>query len=282
MKPHMPNAEIFVPDGVAVDEAIARSTHLVIACHQDDIEIMAYHGALQCFGREDKWFGAVTVTNGAGSPRDDLYADYTDEMMMKVRRLEQKKAAFVGEYGFQALLDYPSSAVKDTNNPDVRDDLTKIILAAGADIIYTHNLADKHDTHVSVALRTIQALRNIPEDQRPSKLYGCEVWRDLDWMTDEDKTAFDVAAHPSLATALLGVFDSQNCGGKRYDLASIGRRAAHATYHASHAVNAMDAINFGMDMTPLINDPSIDIAGYADAHIQRFAQEVNNRCSKFE
>ena len=30
---------------------------------------MAYHGVAECFGRKDKWFTGVVVTNGAGSPR---------------------------------------------------------------------------------------------------------------------------------------------------------------------------------------------------------------------
>ena len=31
--------------------AVAKTTHMAIGAHQDDIEIMAYHGVLECFGR---------------------------------------------------------------------------------------------------------------------------------------------------------------------------------------------------------------------------------------
>ena len=86
---------------------------MAVGAHQDDVEIMAFDGILQCFGRKDKWFLSVTVTNGSGSPRTGVYADFTDEQMMEVRRQEQKKAAVVGEYAAAALLDYPSSAAKD-------------------------------------------------------------------------------------------------------------------------------------------------------------------------
>ena len=34
-------AEIFVPDGTPMPDALARTTHICIAAHQDDIEIMA-------------------------------------------------------------------------------------------------------------------------------------------------------------------------------------------------------------------------------------------------
>ncbi|MCL6519252.1 MAG: PIG-L family deacetylase [Armatimonadetes bacterium] len=276
-----PNAEIFVPDGELVEKAIARTTHMAIGCHQDDIEIMAYDGILKCFGSPTNWFTGVVVTNGAGSPRDDLYANYTDEDMQKVRRTEQKKAAVVGEYAAVALLDYSSSAVKDPSNKNVVEDIKKLLLAGRPQILYTHNLADKHDTHVSVALRTIQALRELPDDAKPKAVYGCEVWRDLDWMTDEDKVAFDLAGHENLAAALLGVFDSQICGGKRYDLATIGRRRANATYFESHGTDITTQMSFAMDLTPLIKNPSLDVKEYVAGYISRFANEVSNRLTKF-
>lgn len=280
MKFNIDTAEVFVPDGKPEAEALGRTTHMALATHQDDIEIMAYHGVLNCFGLDDKWFGGIVVTNGAGSPRDDLYADYTDEMMQNVRRAEQKKAAYVGEYAFQALLDYPSSSVKDAGNTAVIEDIKKLVIAARPEVIYTHNLADKHDTHVAVAMKTIQALRELPGDIRPQTLLGCEVWRDLDWMIDEDKVGLDCAGHENLAAALLGVFDSQICGGKRYDLASIGRRRAHATYFASHGVDETNQLTFAMDLTPLIQAPSLDIRGFVQNHIQRFSDEVMARIGK--
>ncbi len=280
MKLTNPGAEVFAPDGCPEQEALERTTHMAFGAHQDDLEIMGYHGILQGFGSDDNWFSGVTVTNGGGSPRDDLYADYTDEQMQVVRRAEQKKAAAVGEYGAVVLLDYPSSAVKDPSNADVVADLKTVITAAQPRVIYTHNLADKHDTHVAVALRCIQALRELPADVRPEAFYGCEVWRDLDWMIDEDKVAFDVAAHQNLAASLLGIFDSQVCGGKRYDLATQGRRRAHATYHATHGVDVTDAMAFAMDLMPLLADPSLGIGAHVQAHIDRFAQEIRERLGK--
>ncbi len=279
MKFKLASAQIFVPDGLPVAEALARTTHLAVSAHQDDIEIMAMDGVLQCFQRDDRWFTGVVVTNGAGSPRTGLYAHYTDEQMQAVRVKEQKKAAMIGEYAAQILLDYPSSAVKDRANTDPVDDLEAIFRAARPQIVYTHNLADKHPTHVGTALKVIAALRRLPADQRPSKVYGCEVWRDLDWLPDEDKVAFDLSAQENLQMALLGVFDSQISGGKRYDLATMGRRRAHATYHASHATDVTTGTCFAMDLTPLIADPSLDIADYVQSFIDRFAQSVRQQLS---
>ena len=89
-------------------------------------------------------------------------------------------------------------------------------------------------THVAAALRVICALRSFPDDLHPEKLYGCEVWRSLDWLCDEDKVVFDVSAYPNISAALIGVFDSQITGGKRYDLAAPARGQP-----MPHSINTM-------------------------------------------
>ncbi|HNY42290.1 MAG TPA: PIG-L family deacetylase [Bryobacteraceae bacterium] len=273
-------SEIWAPDGASVETALSRTTHLSIAAHQDDIEIMALDGIMKGFGLDDKWFGAVIVTNGAGSPRDGLYGRYSDAEMMTVRRLEQKKAAFVGEYSFVAFLDHPSSVVKNGSNPDPVADIKAILEASKPEAVYTHNLADKHDTHVGVTLHTLRAIRSMAAADRPKKVFGCEVWRDLDWMTDSDKIAFEFNEHENIAASLVGVFDSQIAGGKRYDLATLARRRAHATYHQSHSVDAAQMLNFAMDLTPLIENDDLDPTVYVEGYVNRFLDEVRSRISK--
>jgi hypothetical protein len=85
------------------------------------------------------------------------------------------------------------------------------------------------------------------------------------------------SARPNIAAALVGVFDSQVSGGKRYDLATAGRRLAHATYFASHGTDQETAINFAMDLTPLVNDASLSIAEYVTGAIERFRKDVETR-----
>ncbi|CAG0937056.1 hypothetical protein TFLX_05962 [Thermoflexales bacterium] len=280
MQFNLDTAELFVPDGLPVDEALARTTHLCFAAHQDDIEIMAAEPILKCFQQKDLWFTGVVVSDGRGSPRDDLYKDYTDEEMRVVRFKEQKKAALVGEYAAQVLLDYPSKSIKDGSNQQAVEDIVTLLKATRPQIVYTHNLADKHDTHVGVALKVIEAVRQLPKEEQPQKLYGCEVWRDLDWMIDADKVPFDCSAHENLQAALLGVFDSQICGGKRYDLATLGRRKAHATYFTSHGTDVTTGLSFGMDLTLLLAEPDKDPGVYVQEYIQRFAQDVADRIGK--
>ncbi|MBN1886995.1 MAG: PIG-L family deacetylase [Thermoflexales bacterium] len=280
MKFALDSAEIFVPDGRPAAQALARTTHMAIAAHHDDIEGMACDGILKCFRHHDRGFCGVVVTNGSRSPRSDLYKAYSDEDMQAIRRQEQKKASIVGEYAAQVLLDHPSPSVKDSSNKTIVQDIRLLVQAAQPEVVYTHNLADKHDTHVAVALRVIEALRALPAGQRPQRLYGCEVWRDLDWMVDADKVVFDCSAHESLQAALLGIFDSQIGGGKRYDLATMGRRRANATYYASHDVDMATGLSFAMELTPLIQATELAPAAFVREFIERFAQDVTARLAK--
>jgi LmbE family N-acetylglucosaminyl deacetylase len=277
MKFHLDTAEIYVPDSLPVEQALARTTHMCISAHQDDIEIMSAQPIIECFQQKDKWFTGVVVTDGRGSPRDSLYKDYSDEEMRLVRFKEQRKAAIVGEYGAQVMLDFPSKTIKDASRVEPVEDIIAVIRATKPQIVYTHNLADKHDTHVGVALRVIEAIRRLKQAERPARLVGCEVWRALDWMVDTDKVQMNVSDHENLQFALLGVFDSQIAGGKRYDLASMGRRRANATYFESHGVDATTGLSYAMDMSPLMSDATKDPAAFAQDLIQRFAQDVNER-----
>jgi len=274
-------AEIYTWDDAGPAEALAKTTHMAIGAHQDDIEIMAMDGILQCWNQPGKGFSGVVVSDGAGSPREGVYASFTDAEMRQVRRREQKKAAYVGEYRTAVFLDHSSAEIKNAANPGPLEDLKAILSAARPEVLYAHNLADKHDTHIAVALRTIAAIRSLPAAHRPRKLYGCEVWRNLDWMLDDEKTIFVLDRHENLAMSLVGIFDSQIAGGKRYDLATQGRRRANATYLQSHATDTATLASFAMDLTPLVTDENLDIEEFVQQRIRRFAEDVTARLKKF-
>jgi LmbE family N-acetylglucosaminyl deacetylase len=280
MKLQKNEADLFVPDGTAMPSALERTTHLCVGAHQDDQEFMAYHGIAECFGRADRWFTGVVVTDGGGSARAGLYADYSDDDMKAVRASEQRKAAFIGEYGCQIQLAYPSSVVKDSGAAGVVEDLQQIFQSARPQVVYLHNPADKHDTHVACCLRAIDALRTLPVEDRPARVLGCEIWRDLDWLVDEDKQVLPVDSHENLAAALSGVFDSQLCGGKRYDLAIQGRRRAHATMFDSHAVDESEGLSWALDLTPLIHDADASVVEYALGFIDRLREDVIARAAR--
>jgi LmbE family N-acetylglucosaminyl deacetylase len=277
---HNSTADIFIPDGAPVDTAFRRITHLGIGAHQDDLEFMAFHGILACYQNDAQWFGGVTCTNGSGSARTGPYAQCSDAGMMAVRRREQNAAATLGQYSVMIQLDHASSHVKNPTDTSLRKDLKTILSAARPQFVYTHNLADKHDTHLAVAIAALQAMRELPPDQRPPTVWGCEVWRGLDWLPDAEKVPMDVSGRPHLAAALNGLFDSQIAGGKRYDLATTGRRAANATFFESHATDEANQLIFGMNLSPLVQDESRDIMDYVCDSIERFKLEVLNKLAK--
>ena len=281
MKLSLQTADIYVPDQTDPASALGRTTHLAVAAHQDDLEIMAADGILACFGRPDRWFTGVVLTDGAGSPRDGRYRDFTDGEMREVRRAEQRKAAEIGEYAAVLQLDHPSAVVKNAGDTRPVEDLVEVLRASRPAVVYTHNLADKHDTHVAVALRVVAAIRRLPAADRPSRLYGCEVWRDLDWVVDDEKVVFDLSAREDLRVALVSLFDSQIAGGKRYDLATEGRRRANATYAAPHGTDTATACSYALDLTPLAVDDSLDPAAFIRAVIDRFRQDVENRIARY-
>ena len=280
MKLHQPTAEIYIPDDNPITAALARVTHLGIGAHQDDLEFMAFHGILSCFARDDQWFGGVTCTNGAGSSRSGPYATFSDAQMMAIRRQEQNTAATIGGYAAMIQLDYPSSAIKSPTAIELQSDLLAILTATRPDVIYTHNPADKHDTHIGVTVAALLAMRELPQDLRPKQVIGCEVWRNLDWLPDEAKVLMDVSGRDNLAAALNGVFDSQIAGGKRYDLATLGRRAANATFFNSHATDAATQLIFGLDLTPLVTDESKDIVSYVGDLIDQFNADVRQKLNQ--
>ena len=272
-------SDLYIPD--SNNNALARTTHLGVGAHQDDLEFMAMHGILECYDKSDQWFGGVTCTNGAGSARTGEFAKVTDEEMQAIRAEEQREASRVGQYSFMAQLHLSSASIKDPQNDAVENDLVKILTASQPAVVYTHNLADKHSTHIAVAASLIKAIRRLPKEQRPQQLIGCEVWRALDWLPDDKKIIMDLSARTELASQLNGLFVSQISGGKRYDLAVEGRRRANATFFDSHSIDDTQSAAFGVDLTPLIEDDTISPEAYILSFIEEFQQDVKNLVNTF-
>jgi hypothetical protein len=128
----------------------------------------------------------------------------------------------------------------------------------------------------------IDAIMRMSEDARPKHLYGCEVWRDLDWLPDEDKVVFDLSRHENLQVAMLGVFDSQISGGKRYDLATMGRRRANATFYASHGTDIATGMAFAMDLSPLIHAGEPNAYAYLKSFTEKFNEDLKSRLTRLE
>lgn len=269
-----PNSEVYIPDGSDPADALARTTYLCIAAHQDDIEIMAVEGILRAYENPELHFTGCVVTDGHGSPRAGKFANVSDDEMALIRVEEQREAARIGKYSAQVFLGYPSSEVKKGGNQALKEDLKNLIRQTRPEVLYTHNLADKHATHVGVLMRVLEALRELEPEELPAKLIGCEVWRNLDWLSDEKKVVMDTSENKELQAQLVDVFVSQVQGGKNYTDAILGRRAANATFFASHATDKATGLSFGMDMTPLMLDEDLDPSEFVKGFLQDFQGNV--------
>lgn len=270
-------ADVFVPDGTLVRDALARTTHLGVGAHADDLELMAVHGILACHRANDRHFTGAVVTDGIGGPKADPSLDAA--VLRDTRRSEQRRAAELGRYGAQVFLDHPSSAVKDPGGAGVRDDLVALLRATRPEVVYTHALTDLHDTHVAVALRLIEACRLLPAEERPARVLGCEVWRDLDWLDAADKVELPLDGDAELQAALIGVFESQLGAGKRYDLAALGRRRAHAVFTDARGADRHEGVIWAMELTALAHG-SGDPLEHARSLVRRLEEDVGARIER--
>ncbi len=254
-------------------------TDMCIAAHQDDIEIMAYGPISDCYNNKSRRFCGVVMTDGAGSPRAGEYSDYTNEQMKQVRVEEQNAAAKRGKYAAMIQLGYSSSEIKNGENTDTVDEIYDILMQIKPKRLFTHNLADKHETHVAVVLRVIEAVRRMPEQDRPEEVISLEVWRNLDWLPDSKKVCVDTSKYPRLAKELITVFRSQVVGGKSYDKAALGRRFANATFFESHSTDEATSQSFGLDLMPLIKSDASPV-DYIVGYIEQFKSEVENTIAR--
>lgn len=266
MKLSQPDATVYVPDGKPAAQAFRRITHLGIGAHPDDLEIMAFHGILK--GRR---FGGITCTDGAGSPRAGKYVGYSEDRMRDIRRREQDRAARLGRYGVMIQLRHASRSLRK-----LEDDLFELLRQLKPKVIYTHNLTDKHDTHIAVAVAAIRAIRRLPRSARPQQVYGCEVWRDLDWLSDDEKISLDLGDDEKLQRQLLTTFRSQ-LKVKRYDDAVMGRARANATFANPRESDRARRAWLAMDLTPLAHNPKLKFAAFADRHVMAFRKDVLGR-----
>lgn len=272
--------DIFVPDKESRDAAFERTTHLGIGAHQDDLEFMAFHGIVECFHTDKKWFGGIICTDGTGSARSGRYFGVDPAELSQIRRQEQRIASQVGHYSFVAQLGYSSKSILEPLNSKLVPDLIELLGRMRPEILYTHNPADKHETHIRVLVAVLQAIRDVPAAHRPRRLLGCEMWRGLDWLLDDDKVVLDVSGIAHLAAALNGVFDSQIAGGKRYDLAIAGRRLANATFLDAHSVDALSGVAYALDLTPLIGKDTSDLLDFTLHYVEHLREDIRDKIQR--
>lgn len=260
-------SDLYIPDDVCAAEAQARCSHLGIGAHADDLEFMAYHGISACYQQPCHWFGGVICTAG-NRPlpgNEQAASEYAQR-----RVAEQRRAAEIGGYSFVHQLGLSSHSVKAPEHCEVLvNQLETILLTTQAEILYTHSPVDQHPTHQAVCQAVLAACLRIPPHARPKKIYGCELWGSLDWLSPEDKIGLDVSDHPQLAQALNQCFQSQVESGKQYPEAVIGRRRANATFQDPYTADAVEQLWLAMDLSPLI---AADVSAHPES-LKHFVQK---------
>ncbi len=282
MKFNNESSHIYIHDK-SIDEkmALSRITHLGVGAHQDDVEIIGSEGIVNCRRKDGNWFGAIVATDGGGAARGGQFLSTLDNEMREIRKKEQIEAASIGNYSATIQLGYMSSDIKDLKNNKFCSDLISLLMIIKPEVIYTHNMFDKHDTHIAVCTNLITSLRSLDKKFLPKKVFGVEVWRGLDWINDSNKVQLDISGEESFILSQLGVYKSQIEGGKRYDLATIGRMRANATYSESHVVDNSDLIVNAVDLTPLILNKKLDIKTFTKSYLDSFRKDVLDRLNKF-
>lgn len=273
-----PDADVFVPGGRSFTGAAKRSALLGIAAHPDDLECMSLAPIARGIRTPASGFAGVVVTTGAGCPRAGVYSQMKDGAMARLRRDEQRKAAVLGRYALLVQLGHPAAAARESRPGSVDDDLEVVLRRLRPREVFTHDLADRHPTHVGVALKVVAAARRLPRDLRPARLVGCEVWRSLDWLCTSARVGMPFNGAAGLGKALLGVFKSQ-IASRRYDLGVPGRLRANSVFSDEPAPRGQ-GLALGMDLTPLLLDDALSPRSLMERYLKAFRLDVLGRMDK--
>ena len=265
----------FDPQFSNLEEALGHSTFLGVGAHPDDLEVMAHHGILAAKGSKNYHFSGVICTSGSGSVTGDSLKGSNEAGLAQVRAQEQINAAKLGQFGSCLLLAYESCEIKERLNHQFVSDLQDLLEITKPKVIYTHNIFDKHKTHVSVVVHLIAALKNL--SYCPEAFYGCEVWRGLDWIADEDKKILspsDVNHVKELITCHKSQLEE-----KDYAEATVARMKSNATFFDASKSDQFEHQLFAMDLLPLLGD--VSLKSWVEDHLLKFKKSVDENLKGF-
>lgn len=245
----------FSPLGLSSLTAKIQTRTLAVGAHPDDLEFMCLAPIFE--GQAKQSFGGLIVTTGSGSLRSPAHKNLTPEEFSALRWKEQMQAALAGDYAFVDCLGYESAAIKEAQGFEkLVDALQQRLGEFTLEALYTHQPFDRHASHVRVSLAVLEALRRLPQNKRPQKLYGCEVWGGLDWVPKSVKVFKPLSTETLLLQKkLAGLFASQAGPGaaKNYVEALVGRKTAHAVFQEATGADPAIAQEIYMDLSSWMN-----------------------------
>lgn len=248
---------------------------LAICAHPDDCEVMAIDGIQRGYRASKYTFACVVTTDGADSERSGRYARVTDQKMTSVVMEEQKKAAMIGRYHAVYFMNYTSEDARNQENEDIVEDYVNIIKELKPRIVYTHSLLDRHPTHVAVAIKVINACRQMKRADQPKVLYGCESERNLDWVDPSKVVTFNVSKNLRLQRQLISVHKSANMS-RDYVNAAIGRRVVNAVFNRDEKKKNAKLTTKAINMSTLLRRKEFPIKRYAMSFVDDLYGEIND------
>lgn len=249
--------------------------YVCICAHPSDCEIMAIDGIQRGYRAKKYTFAAVITTDGSDSERNGKLQKASNRRIASMRMSEQKKAATLGRYNSVYFMNYKPEQARNQEDEDIVNEYVEIIKELKPRIIYTHSILDRDPTHVAVAVKVINALRKLRKTQMPALLYGCEVWRDLDWVDPSKVVSFDVSHNIRLQKQLIMVHKSQNLS-RDYLNAAVGRRYVNATFSKSEKKKEAKLTSRAINMTTLLRRKEFPIKRFAMSFIDDLYSEIND------
>ncbi len=246
-------------------------THIAIAAHKDDGEMLALHGILNCYDKGG--FALIVLTDGGNCPKSGKYADVSYDDMAELRTEEQKRAATFGKYEKVYFLQLPSSSL-ETEFEEISSKVASIFNENPTiQYAYAHSLFDRHKTHINASKIAIESIRQSKYKGKIKMLYGVELWRDLDWIPENEQILLDVSGSKDFAMDLLSFFPSQNQS-KMYNKGFCGRVVANATFSNSHSNSLASEQIRAIDMTKLVFADKNAVRAFVDEQLGKFKQEI--------
>lgn len=249
--------------------------YLCICADAGDTEIMAIDGIQRGYRAKKYTFATVITSDGLSLERAGKLAKATDRKVNTTKNREQKAAAEIGRYNSVYFLSHKTDEILDQENEDIVNEYLEIIKELKPRIIYTHSILDRDPTHVSVAVKVINALRKLRKGQMPAVLYGCEMWRDLDWVDPSKVISFDVSHNIRLQKQLINVHQSQNAS-RDFINATIGRRYVNATYSRSEKKKDAKLTARAINMTTLLRRKEYPIKRFAMSFVDDLYTSIND------
>jgi hypothetical protein len=157
----------------------------------------------------------------------------TDDAMRTIRQREQEKAAVVGEYAAVVMLDRTSADVQGPGHVALVQELTDLLRAARPEVVYTHSPRTGIRRTYRWSSPPWPPAARCPPASAPRESSAARCGATSSGSPQRTRSRSDVSGRDSMGAALMGVFESQIVGGKRYDLAVPARRLAHADVHTT-------------------------------------------------